>query len=199
MYSPITGHIEIDRAQRSVRKDGQDVHLTGLEYNLLSFLTNHPNRICSRQELLDHVWGDRFKYDTGTLDVHLNALRQKLGWDRKSPVEAIRGVGLIFRLKQPVPRYTIDLQSFLTRWLQSREMELRAQGLVAQLHLTPFVNDITIEPSALQQMLDGILSALLPAAQPGVLRLSSRLTMQSFILTLDINGTTNELRIPLEA
>ena len=197
MYTTITNHIELDREQRSVRKDGQTVHLTGLEYGLLEFLSAHPNRICSRQELLDHIWGDRFQYDTGTIDVHLNALRRKLGWTKKEPIETIRGAGFVFRIEQQVTHYTIDLQAFLTDWLRSRETDILAKGLAAQIHLTPFVNEITIEPKAMRQMLDSILTALLPSAQPGVLRLSSKLTMQHFILSLDLNGTINELRIPI--
>ncbi len=197
MYTTITNHIELDREQRSVRKDGQTVHLTGLEYGLLEFLSAHPNRICSRQELLDHIWGDRFQYDTGTIDVHLNALRRKLGWTKKEPIETIRGAGFVFRIEQQVTHYTIDLQVFLTDWLRSRETDILAKGLAAQIHLTPFVNEITIEPKALRQMLDSILTALLPSAQPGVLRLSSKLTMQHFILSLDLNGTINELTVPL--
>lgn len=197
MYINIANHIELDREQRSVRKDGQTVHLTGLEYGLLEFLSAHPNRICSRQELLDHIWGDRFQYDTGTIDVHLNALRRKLGWTKKEPIETIRGAGFVFRIEQQVTHYTIDLQVFLTDWLRSRETDILAKGLAAQIHLTPFVNEITIEPKALRQMLDSILTALLPSAQPGVLRLSSKLTMQHFILSLDLNGTINELRIPI--
>ena len=197
MYITITNNIEIDREQRNVRKDGQTIHLTGLEYGLLEFLSAHPNRICTREELLDHVWGTRFQYDTGTIDVHLNALRRKLGWGRKEPIETIRGIGLVFRIEQTVTHYTIDLQAFLMEWLSSRETEISAKGLVAQIHLTPFVNEITIEPKALRQMLDSILTALLPSAQPGVLRLTSKLTMQHFILSLDLNGTINELRIPI--
>ncbi len=197
MYTTITNHIEIDREQRRVRKDGQEIHLTGLEYGLLEFLSARPNRICTRQMLLDHVWGDHFQYDTGTIDVHLNALRRKLGWTNKEPIETIRGIGFIFHIEQQVTHYTVDLQAFLTDWLRSREMELNAKGLVAQMHLTPFVNEITIEPNALRQMLDSILTAFLPSAQPGVLRLSSKLTMQHFILSLDLNGTVNELRIPI--
>ena len=197
MYTTITEHISLDREQRSVRKDGQAVHLTGLEYGLLDFLSAHPNRICTRQILLDHVWGDRFQYDTGTIDVHLNALRRKLGWTNKEPIETIRGVGFVFHIEQKATHYTIDLQAFLADWLRSRETEIHAKGLVAQIHLTPFVNEITIEPNALRQLLDSVLTALLPSAQPGTLRLSSKLTMQHFILSLDLNGTVNELRIPI--
>jgi DNA-binding winged helix-turn-helix (wHTH) protein len=197
MYTTITDHIELDREQRSVRKDGQEIHLTGLEYGLLDYLSAHANRICPREEILDHVWGTRFQYDTGTIDVHLNALRRKLGWTKREPIETIRGVGFVFHIEQKITHYTIDLQAFLTEWLRSRETEISAKGLVAQIHLTPFVNEITIEPKALLQMLDSVLSALLPSAQPGVLRLSSNLTMQYFILSLDLNGTINELRIPI--
>lgn len=197
MYITITDHIEIDREQRSVRKDGQEIHLTGLEYGLLEFLSAHPNRICTRQAVLDHVWGNRFQYDTGTVDVHLNALRRKLEWGKKEPIETIRGIGFVFHIEEKVTHYTIDLRSFLAEWLRSREMEINAKGLIAQLSLTPFVNEVTIEPQALQQLLDSVLNALLPSTQPGVLRLTSQLTMQHFILSLDINGTVNELRIPI--
>ena len=197
MYSVITDHIEIDREQRSVRRDGQEVHLTGLEYGLLDYLSAHANRICSRQELLDHVWGPRFQYDLGTIDVHLNALRRKLGWSKNRPIETIRGAGLIFRIERTVTRYTIDLHTFLNEWLRSHEVEISSAGLVAQLHLTPFVNELTIEPEALRRMLDGILSALLPSAQPGILRLTTKLTMHSFTLSMDLNGTVSELRIPI--
>lgn len=197
MYTTITNHIELDRDQRSVRKDGEEIHLTGYEYGLLEYLSAHPNRICTRQMILDHVWGDRFQYDTGTIDVHLNALRRKLGWGNKEPIETIRGIGFIFHVEQKVTHYTIDLQAFLTDWLRSRETEINAKGLVAQIQLTPFVNEITIEPKALQQLLDSVLNALLPSAQPGTLWLTSQLTMHHFILCLDVNGTVNELRIPI--
>jgi len=195
----LTEHIELDREQRRVYRDGEAVHLTGLEYGLLDYLASHPNRICSRDELLDNVWGKRFHYDPGTIDVHLNALRRKLGWTRKEPVEAVRGVGLIFHLGDDEPRYTVDLQTFLIQWLQSREMEIRAKQLIVQLQLTPFINEITIHPDNLRKMLDSILTALLPAAMPGTLRLTSKLTLHHFTLAIDINGTVNELRIPIHA
>ena len=197
MYTLITDHIEIDREQRSVRRDGQELHLTGLEYGLLDYLTAHANRICSRQELLDHVWGQRFQYDTGTIDVHLNAIRRKLGLERTRPIETIRGIGLVFRIERPATRYTIDLQAFLSEWLRSHEVEIASAGLVPQMQLTPFVNELTIEPDALRQMLDSTLAAFLPNVRPGFLRINSKLTMHCFTLSVDINGTVNELRIPI--
>ncbi len=197
MWSIITEHIEIDREQRCVRKDGEAVHLTGLEYGLLDYLSSRANHLCTRQELLDHVWGPRFQYDPGTIDVHLNALRRKLGWSKSRPIETIRGAGLIFRVERTIAHYTIDLQTFLAEWIRSHEVDITSAGLTAQLQLTPFVNELTIAPEALRRMLDGILMALLPAAQPGMLRLTTKLTMQHFTLSLDINGTISDLRIPI--
>ena len=197
MFIPIVDSVEIDREQRKVRKQGQDIHLTGLEYGLLDYLSAHANRLCTRQQVLDHVWGARFKYDTGTIDVHLTALRRKLGWSSKYPIETIRGAGLILRIEHSVAHFTVDLQSILVEWLHCHEQEISSAGLVAQMHLTPFVNELTIDPDVLRRMLDSILAALLPGSKPGVFKISSRLTMHHFSLTLDFNGAVNELSIPI--
>ena len=197
MYIPVGNHIELDRELRSVRKNGQEIKLTGLEYGLLAYLTQHADRICSRTDIMENVWGEAFQYDTGTIDVHLNALRRKLGFSKTEPVETIRGIGLIYRSQRNAAAYTIDLQGFVVHWLHSHENEIEAHGLIPNVHLTPFVNELTIPPQVLQQMLDANLAALLSSSRPGVLRIHSKLTMQHFIFSLDINGTVSELRIPL--
>ena len=196
MYITITDHIELDREQRSVRKEGKEIHLTGLEYGLLEFLSAHPNRICTRQMVLDHVWGDRFQYDTGTIDVHLNALRRKLGWSAKEPIETLRGIGFILHTERPSEEVS-PLTKLAYDWLRAHENELKAHGLTVQLQLTPWVNTLTIHPDSLRKWLDASLETLLPSAQTGSLCLSSRLTMHHFSLALDINGTVTELRIPI--
>jgi DNA-binding winged helix-turn-helix (wHTH) protein len=196
MYITITNHIELDREQRSVRKDGKEIHLTGYEYGLLDYLSARPNRICTRQMLLDHVWGDRFQYDTGTIDVHLNALRRKLGWSAKEPIETLRGIGFILHTERPSEEVS-PLTKLAYDWLRAHENELKAHGLTIQLQLTPWVNTLTIHPDSLRKWLDASLETLLPSAQTGSLCLSSRLTMHHFSLALDINGTVTELRIPI--
>ena len=213
MYSRITEHIEIDRKLHSVCVDGEQVHLTGLEYRLLEYLASHANRVCSRTEILDHVWGSRFRYDTGTIDVHLNALRRKLGLGKDNPIHTVRGVGLLLRSHIGVTHETIDLQSFLHEWLRSHETDIHASGLQAHVQLTPFVNTLTISPESLRRWLDASLEAIRPDAhrrytEPqttttthntpiGVLRLSSKLTMHLFIISMDINSAICELRIPI--
>ncbi len=196
MYITITDHIELDREQRNVRKDGKEIHLTGYEYGLLDYLSARPNRICTRQMLLDHVWGDRFQYDTGTIDVHLNALRRKLGWTNKEPIETLRGIGFILHTERPSEEVS-PLTKLAYDWLRAHENELKAHGLTIQLQLTPWVNTLTIHPDSLRKWLDASLETLLPSAQTGSLCLSSRLTMHHFSLALDINGTVTELRIPI--
>ena len=196
MYSPISEHIELDREKRSVRKNGQEIHLTGLEFGLLDYLSAHANHICPRGEILDHVWGTRFQYDTGTIDVHLNALRRKLGWSSKEPIEAVRGIGLILHTERSSEDMS-PLSILAYDWLRTHENELIAHGLTVQMRLTPWVNTLTIHPDSLRKWLDASLETLLPTAQAGVLCLSSRLTMHHFSLALDINGTITELRIPI--
>lgn len=195
MFITIVGNIELDREVRCVRKAGQEIHLTGLEYGLLDYLSAHANRICPRWEILDHVWGTRFQYDTGTIDVHLNALRRKLGWSSKQPIEAIRGIGLILHTELPSNDVS-PLSLIAYDWLRAHENELKAHGLAVQMQLTPWINTLTMSPDSLRKWLDSSLEMLLPTARSGTLCFSSRLTVQHFALTLDINGTITELRIP---
>ena len=150
MFITIVGNIELDREVRCVRKAGQEIHLTGLEYGLLDYLSAHANRICPRWEILDHVWGTRFQYDTGTIDVHLNALRRKLGWSSKQPIEAIRGIGLILHTELPSNDVS-PLSLIAYDWLRAHENELKAHGLAVQMQLTPWINTLTMSPDSLRK------------------------------------------------
>jgi len=197
MFVSITDHIALDRERRIVRVEEREVSLTGLEFGLLEYLATHPNKICSKEELIDHVWGNRFQYDTGTIDVHLNAIRRKTGWSKNRPIETLRGLGLVFRTEEKPVVYTIDLQTFAAQWVQRHAVELTGKSIIPSVHLTPFVNDLSIAPEALSGLLDAVLAALLPNAQPGVLKLTSKLTIQHFVLSIDLNGTINELKIPI--
>jgi len=196
MYYKV-GNIELDTDTHSVLQDGKAIQLTPLEFDLLAYLMKKPNRLCTRTDIIDKVWGQRFQYDTGTIDVHLNALRRKLGGTRNRPIETIRGAGLILHAEEATKPYSLTIQPFIAQWLQRHRSEFEAKGLVAQLHLDPFVSEITMSPNDLCTMLDGILAALLPSAQPGTIRISSHLSLNYFSLTLAINGTINDLRIPI--
>ena len=191
------GNIQLDTHLHCVTRGGDVVHLTQLEYALLEYLLQHADTVCKRNEIVDNVWGQRFQYDTGTIDVHLHSLRRKLGFARHTPIESIRGVGIILHTAAPKQSHTLNIQDFAIQWIREHEADFAAKQLTPCLHLDPFVSEITISPEDLRTMLDGILKVLLPVSNPGIIRIKSHLSCNHFSLSLDINGTINELRIPL--
>lgn len=190
-------NITLDIEKHCIRQAGKEVRLTHLEYALFVYLFQHSNRICSREEILDQVWGQRFQYDTGTIDVHLHAIRRKLGFTRQSPIETIRGIGIIFHKENKQQTHILNIQQFASEWIQEHEADFAEKQLTPSIKLDPFVSEITLSPKSLHEMLDGILNVLLPISKPGIFRLSSKLSMHHFSLSIDMNGTVNELRIPL--
>ena len=74
---------------------GNRVRLTNKEFSLLSVLAKSPDRVITRQQLLDNVWGYSYYGDARTLDVHIRRLRQKLG-DCGVSIETVVGVGYRF-------------------------------------------------------------------------------------------------------
>jgi DNA-binding response OmpR family regulator len=84
------GAIEIDAASRRVRCDGQLVHLTPIEFDLLQYLASRPGRVASREELLGKVWGYDVPSGERTVDSHIRSIRRKLGAD---VVRTVHGVG----------------------------------------------------------------------------------------------------------
>ncbi len=84
------GAVQIDLADRRVRRGRKEIHLTPTEFELLAYLAQHPGRVFSRQQLLGEVWGYRDGSGTRTVDSHVRALRRKLGADA---VRTVHGVG----------------------------------------------------------------------------------------------------------
>lgn len=177
--------------------DGKAVKLTNLEFRLLDFLVRNADRICSRDEILDAVWGTRFHLDTGTIDVHLNAIRRKMQWQGKRPIQTFRGVGLCYHSGATAPCFSFNIQELVVSWLTLHEAELAGKGLVPQLRLDPFVSEVRECPDTFIRMLDAILAMLLPTAQPGYIKIATKLSVSHFSFIMDVNGTINELKIPL--
>ena len=82
--------MDVERHKVSVRK--RKVELTLKEFELLHILLKAPQKVFSRQELLDRVWGQDFLGETRTVDVHVGTLRQKLG-SAGGYIKTVRGVG----------------------------------------------------------------------------------------------------------
>lgn len=93
------GHLEIDRNRLSVRRNGDPVDLTPIEYRLLCHLVDHPGQPVSRNALIEAVWGyDSSVGNDRTVDVHIRHLRQKLEERPEAPqhILTVRGVGYKF-------------------------------------------------------------------------------------------------------
>ena len=68
-----------DNTARRVTVDGKEVELAYKEYELLLFFIENPNKVLSREELMNRVWNTDFSGESRTLDIHIRTLRQKLG------------------------------------------------------------------------------------------------------------------------
>ena len=93
------GDLAIDSGTREVRKAGEPLRLTAMEFDLLWFLASHPRRVFSRIQLMESVWGYQASFDTGTLTVHIRRLREKIEDDPSSPthLQTVWGVGYRFQ------------------------------------------------------------------------------------------------------
>jgi DNA-binding response OmpR family regulator len=88
-------HLMIEFNDVRVTCNGQRVKLTNKEFNLLSVLAKSADRVITRQQLLDNVWGYSYYGDARTLDVHIRRLRYKLG-ECGDCIETVVGVGYRF-------------------------------------------------------------------------------------------------------
>src|SRR5690606_388078 len=89
------GDLVIDVAGHTVKRDGQLLSLTPLEFDLLVALASKPNQVFDRESLLEKVWGYRHAGDTRLVNVHVQRLRSKIERDPENPqiVVTVRGVG----------------------------------------------------------------------------------------------------------
>jgi len=95
------GSLEVDLAARRATVSGAELRLSRKEFDLLAVLAGAHGAVCSRETLLDRVWGATLFGSTRTLDVHVATLRAKLG--DPELVETVRGVGYRMRAAVPLP------------------------------------------------------------------------------------------------
>jgi two-component system response regulator RegX3 len=91
------GAMEIDRRTHRITVDGAEIPLTPREFELVQYLAVDAGAVCTREQIMDDVWDPHWFGPTKTLDVHVAAIRKKLGDPRW--IETVRGVG--FRLAEP--------------------------------------------------------------------------------------------------
>ena len=93
------GGLKLDPATRRVSRDDREVRVGPTEFRLLHFFMTHPERVHSRSQLLDRVWGDHVFIEERTVDVHVKRLREALEPVQCSRmIETVRGAG--YRLTQ---------------------------------------------------------------------------------------------------
>jgi len=92
--------IKIDKTARRVWVDGEEKTFTGKEFDLLTFLAEHPNHVYTKDELFREIWDMDSIGDIATVTVHIKKIREKIEFDSANPqyIETIWGVGYRFKV-----------------------------------------------------------------------------------------------------
>ncbi len=100
------GRLSVDRRQRRVHVDGDEINLSPKEFDLLALLAEDPGAVVTRQQILEEVWDPHWYGPTKTVDVHVASLRKKLG--HPEWIETVRRVGLRLgpTIGEPAPSAT---------------------------------------------------------------------------------------------
>ncbi len=78
-------NISIDVASKKVYRDGEEIQITGKEYELLEYMMRHPEQVLKKEKIFDEIWGVDCFSDVGSLNVHIRWLREKLEEDPRNP------------------------------------------------------------------------------------------------------------------
>jgi DNA-binding response OmpR family regulator len=90
------GNITLDKNKFQVLIDQTEVSLTHREFELLAYLIKNKGSVCTRTKIIEDVWDIHFEYDTGVIDVFMNAIRKKLNLTKDQDlIKTIRGIGYI--------------------------------------------------------------------------------------------------------
>ena len=92
--------IKIDKTARRVYVNGEEKAFTTKEFDLLTFLASHPNRVFKKEELFNKIWDMESIGDIATVTVHIKKIREKIEFDTSKPqyIETIWGVGYRFKI-----------------------------------------------------------------------------------------------------
>ena len=92
--------VRIDKTARRVTVDGTEKAFTGKEFDLLTFLAEHPNHVYTKEELFREIWDMDSIGDIATVTVHIKKIREKIEYDSAKPqyIETIWGVGYRFKV-----------------------------------------------------------------------------------------------------
>lgn len=91
--------LEINLSNYTVAYHGKSLDFPPKEFELLSFLAQHPNRVFTREQLLDRIWGYEYVGDTRTVDVHVKRIREKMNQEDEWGIRTVWSVGYKFGQK----------------------------------------------------------------------------------------------------
>ncbi len=94
------GAVEVDLTKRNVKRVGQEVHLTPIEYRLLTALIAHPGKVLTHRHLLREVWGPGNTEHSHYLRIYMGNLRHKLEADPTQPQHLLTETGIGYRFVQ---------------------------------------------------------------------------------------------------
>jgi len=90
------GNIKMKLSSHQVFVDNNEVLLTQREFDLLAYLIKNKGQVCTRTQIIEDVWNIHFEYDTGVIDVFMNAIRKKLNLKKEEDyIKTLRGIGYI--------------------------------------------------------------------------------------------------------
>lgn len=91
--------LKLDTATKVVMRNGEELQLTATEFRLLECLMRNKNRVLSRHDLLEYVWGVDFNMNTNVVDVYINYLRKKIDKDFEPKlIHTVVGMGYVLKL-----------------------------------------------------------------------------------------------------
>jgi two-component system KDP operon response regulator KdpE len=95
------GGLSVDLAGRQVTRDGEEIHLTPIEFSLLAELARHRDKLVTHRQLLNEVWGPQYGEETHYLRVHVAHIRAKIEPDPSRPRYLVTDAGVGYRLRAP--------------------------------------------------------------------------------------------------
>lgn len=96
----IIGGLEIDTSSMRVKRNNEEILLTRKEYELLLLFARNPNIALYRETIYERVWGGEYMYGSKTVDLHVQRLRKKVGWEKE--LQAINKVGYRFEVHNEI-------------------------------------------------------------------------------------------------
>jgi len=95
------GDLEINTANREIKRGGKTIQLSAKEYAMLQYMAYNKDKIVSRTDLIEHIYDENFDVNSNVLDVYVNFLRNKIDKGfKKKMIHTVRGAGYILKEKE---------------------------------------------------------------------------------------------------